>query len=54
MTAVELNARLDSYLAVRSALGFRLQAERTLLCSFIQFLDSKAELHPIRAQMAVE
>jgi integrase/recombinase XerD len=54
MTVVELNARLDSYLAVRSALGFRLQAERTLLRSFIQFLDSRAELHPIRAQMAVE
>ena len=54
MTAVELNARLDSYLAVRSALGFRLQAERTLLRSFIQFLDTQGELHPIRAQMAVE
>jgi integrase/recombinase XerD len=54
MTAAELNARLDCYLAVRSALGFRLQAERTLLRSFIQFLESKGELHPIRAQMAVE
>jgi len=54
MTVVELNAWLDSYLAVRSALGFRLQSERTLLRSFIQFLYSRAELHPIRAQMAVE
>jgi hypothetical protein len=54
VTALELNVRLDSYLAVRSALGFRLQAERTLLRSFIQFLDSQGELHPIRAQMAIE
>lgn len=54
MTAAELNARLDSYFAVRTALGFRLQAERTLLRSFIEFLDSKGDLHPIRAQMAVE
>jgi hypothetical protein len=54
VTSVELNARLDSYLAVRSALGFRLQAERTLLRSFIQFLDTQGELHTIRAQMAVE
>lgn len=54
MTAGELNARLDSYLAVRSALGFRLQAEKTLLHSFVQFLESRGELHPIRAQMAVE
>ena len=54
MTAAELNARLDSYLAVRTALGFRLQAERTLLRSFVQFLESKGELHPIRAQMAIE
>jgi integrase/recombinase XerD len=54
MTAAELNARLDSYLAVRSALGFRLQAERTLLRSFVQFLESKGELHPIRAQLAID
>ena len=54
MTAAELNARLDSYLAVRSALGFRLQAERTLLHSFVQFLESKGELHPIRAQLAID
>jgi len=54
MTAAELNARLDSYLAIRTALGFRLQAERTLLRSFVQFLESKGELNPIRARMAVE
>jgi site-specific recombinase XerD len=54
MTPAELNARLDSYLAVRSALGFRLQAERTLLRSFVEFLESKGEMHPIRAQLAVD
>jgi len=54
MTPAELNARLDSYLAVRSALGFRLQAERTLLRSFVEFLESKGEMHPIRAQVAVD
>jgi len=54
MTAAELNACLDSYLAIRSALGFRLQAEGTLLRSFIEFLDSRGELHPIRAQIALE
>jgi integrase/recombinase XerD len=54
MTAAELNARLDSYLAIRNALGFRLQAEGTLLRNFIQFLESKGNPHPIRAHFAIE
>ena len=54
MTAAELNMQLDSYLAIRNALGFRLQAEGTLLRNFVQFIKSKGNMHPIRAYMAVE
>jgi integrase len=46
--------RLDSYLAIRNALGFRLQAEGQRLRNFIQFLESKGNPHPIRAHFAVE
>jgi hypothetical protein len=54
MTAAELNTRLDSYLAIRNALGFRIQAEGTLLHSFVQFLELKGNPHPIRAYLAIE
>lgn len=54
MTTAELNARLDAYLAIRQALGFRLQAEGQLLRNFILFLESKGNPHPIRAYVAVE
>jgi hypothetical protein len=35
LTTAELNTRLDAYLAIRQALGFRLQAEGQILRSFI-------------------
>jgi integrase/recombinase XerD len=54
VTTAELNARLDAYLAIRQALGFRLQAEGQLLRNFILFLESKGNPHPIRAYVAVE
>jgi len=54
VTTAELNARLDAYLAIRQALGYRLQAEGQLLRNFILFLESKGNPHPIRAYVAVE
>jgi integrase len=54
MTTAELNIRLDAYLAIRQALGVRLNAESILLRSFIQFLELKGNPHPIRAYVAVE
>jgi integrase len=54
MTTAELNTRLESYLAIRNALGVRIQAEGRLLRSFVQFLESKGNPHPIRAHIAIE
>ena len=54
MTAVELNVRLDAYLALREALGFSMLAERALLREFVQFVTKHNSLDPIRASTAVE
>ena len=53
MTVAELHLHLDGYLAVREALGFRLQAERTLLRDFIRFIEARGCAVPIRAHIAV-
>ena len=54
MTVAELHLHLDGYLAVREALGFRLQAERTLLRDFVRFIEARGCPAPIRAHIAVE
>jgi len=54
MMATELRARLDSYLALRRALGFAMRPDERLLRSFIAFLEQRGLDGPLRAQSALE
>jgi integrase/recombinase XerD len=54
MTATELRARLDSYLALRRALGFAMRPDERLLRSFIACLEQRGLDGPLRAQSALE
>jgi len=54
MTARELRDRLDSYLALRRALGFAMRSDERLLRSFIAFLEERDLDGPLRAQAALE
>lgn len=54
MTATELRDRLDSYLALRRALGFAMRPDERLLRSFIAFLEQRGLDGPLRAQSALE
>jgi hypothetical protein len=54
MTAPELTTHLESYLALRTALGLRLQQEQRLLQSFLDFVQRRGATPPLRAAVAVE
>lgn len=54
MTKRELSSYLASYLAVRTALGVRLQHEQRLLESFIDSVNRQGVSAPVRAVMAVD
>jgi integrase/recombinase XerD len=49
-----LQRNLDSYLAIREALGFRMHATRVLLKDFVEYLCAHNLSGPIRAQMAID
>ena len=46
--------RLESYLAVREAMGHSVRAERKLLGEFLDFADQKGGAGPIRAEWALD
>jgi integrase/recombinase XerD len=54
MTAHELTRHLESYLALRTALGLRLQHEQRLLQSFIDCVGRQGSSQPLRAAVAVD
>lgn len=54
MNQPDLHLHLDSYLSVREALGFQMQAERTLLRDFVKYIENAQLPGPIRAQLAVD
>jgi integrase/recombinase XerD len=54
MTATELRDRLDSYLALRRALGFAIRPDQRLLRNYIAFLELRGLDGPLRAQSALE
>jgi integrase/recombinase XerD len=53
MRTPALSASVDQDRAVRTALGFRMQAERTLLYSFVRFVEAHSPTQPLRAHVAV-
>jgi len=54
MNQTELRQCLDSYLAIKDALGFKTQPTRILLHDFLRFVESRGTPEPIRAQTAVD
>lgn len=54
MSHLTLQLHLDMYISVRTALGFQMRAERTLLRDFVRFVEDTQIAGPIRAQMAVD
>jgi site-specific recombinase XerD len=54
MNQTELRQCLDSYLAVKDALGFKTQPARILLRDFLHFVESRSISEPIRAQTAID
>jgi integrase/recombinase XerD len=54
MNQTELRQYLDSYLAIKEALGFKSQPTRILLRDFLRFVESRGIPEPLRAQIAVD
>jgi integrase/recombinase XerD len=54
MNKDDLQRSLDSYLAIREALGFRMHTTRILLTDFVGYLSANTLCGPIRAQSAVD
>ncbi len=54
MKEIDLQTRLDAYLALREALGFSMRACRKLLQDFVAYLEKHYDGKPIRAQLAVD
>lgn len=54
MKPLDLQSRLDAYLAIREALGMPTRAGRLLLQDFVRYLAQHAGTEPIRAQLAVD
>jgi integrase len=50
----DLQRSMDSYLAIREALGFRMQPTKILLIDFVQYLSALNLTGPIRAQAAID
>lgn len=54
MNTSDLAARLECYLALRKALGFKDRALKTLLLGFVHHVAAQGVSGPIRAQVAVD
>jgi integrase len=54
MNARELEGQLETYLAVRSALGYRDYALRNLMKDFVRYVIASRPYDPIRARIAVD
>lgn len=54
MNKDDLQCSLDSYLAIREALGFTMHATRILLKDFVEYLCAHNISGPIRAQVAID
>jgi integrase len=54
MNLTELRQCLDSYLAIKEALGFKIQPTRILLHDFLRFVENRGISEPLRAQIAVD
>src|SRR5262249_42021327 len=49
-----LETQLVSYLSLREALGYQMQAEKILLPEFVAYVKAQPHNSPLRAQMALE
>ena len=49
-----LDTQLVSYVSLREALGYQMQAEKLLLPEFVAYVKAQPHTSPIRAQMALE
>lgn len=54
MNTADLHAALDSYLALRDALGFSTHAAKLLLRDFLKFVAARDSSGPLRAEVALE
>jgi integrase len=54
MNADGLDTQLVAYLSLRQALGFQMQAEKSILSEFVAYVKSQPNNTPIRTQMALE
>jgi integrase len=54
MNAHCLDTQLASYLRLREALGYQMQAEKILLPEFVAYVKAQPNNHPIRAKLALE
>jgi integrase/recombinase XerD len=54
MNQTELQQCLVSYLAIKEALGFKIQPTRILLRDFLRFVESRGISEPLRGQVAVD
>ena len=54
MKAMDLDMKVNAYVSLREALGFRPRMERLLLHDFVRHVESQGAVQPIRAQTALE
>ena len=54
MSATDLETRLESYLALRSALGYSVDAERRALPDFVNFVDARLQSGPITSALTLD
>ena len=54
MTGPSLSHWLESYLAIKNALGMSMHAHERPLRSFVQFVEARGEAGPVSAQMALD
>jgi integrase/recombinase XerD len=54
MNNIDLQQKLDSYLAVKDALGFKTEIARILLCDFLHYVEAQGISGHISAQMAID
>ena len=54
MSTIDLKLQLESYLTLKTSLGYSMRAERTLLKNFIEYLEDKNINNSITSQLAVE
>jgi len=54
MRAADLTEPLDRYLALRRALGFSMRVQERLLRDFVEYVNQRESVGPIRAELAVQ